>query len=162
MSALLVNEDHSTRLLLNAWVWKRVLGRTVSQRANDALAVVDDPTPCSEFLDEVAQPARWHGRHVRASRTSSPEEVALLVAILRGEFVIAGFRDPETATAEPHQWRRVTVRDDRGPRILRAHGLIKKPPKSHCYRLTLNGHLLTATLSVTRNAAVKLLPQQAA
>jgi len=146
----------------------------VSQRANDnyldALSVVDDSTLVSEVLDQVARPARYRGRRVRALRTGDPEDVAFLAAISRGEFATAGFRNrdirlhlhPETATAEPDERRRVAARVGRRLRILRAHGLIKKIPKSHRYRLTSKGHLLTAAVSATRNATVKQILREAA
>ncbi|MBC8423785.1 hypothetical protein H8E07_06640 [bacterium] len=146
----------------------------VSQRANDsyldALGVVDDSTLISEVLDQVARPARYRGRRVRAIRTGDPEDVALLAAISRGEFATAGFRNrdlrlllhPQTATADPDQRRRVAARVGRRIRILRAHGLIKKIPKSHRYRLTPKGNLLTAAISATRNATVKQLLREAA
>lgn len=146
----------------------------VSQRANDsyidALGVVDDSTLISEVFDQVARPARYRGQRVRAIRTGDPEDVALLAAISRGEFATAGFRNrdlrlllhPQTATADPDHRRRVAARVGRRIRILRAHGLIKKVPKSHRYRITPKGHLLTAAISATRNATVKQLLRDAA
>ena len=146
----------------------------VSQRANehylDALAVVDDSTPLSEILDQVGRHTTWNGRRVRAIRTGDPDDLALLDAISRGEFATAGFRNrdirlllrPDTAIALPREVRRASARVSRQFRMLRAHGLIKKIPKSYRYRLTAKGHLLTAALSAARSATVKQLLQQAA
>ena len=146
----------------------------VSLRANkhylDALAVVDDSTPLSEILDQVAHHTTWNGRRVRAIRTGDPDDVALLNAISRGEFATAGFRNrdvrlllrPETALATPQDIRRASARVSRQFRMLRAHGLIKKIPKSYRYRLTARGRLLTAALSAARAATVKQLLREAA
>jgi hypothetical protein len=40
-------------------------------------------------------------------------------------------------------------------RLLRAHGVIHKIPKTHRYRLTLRGQLLTAALQATPSANIK-------
>ena len=99
-----------------------------------------------------------------------PEDVALLTAVSRGEFATAGFRNrdirlllhPQTAVADPVERRLVAARIGYRLRILRAHGLIKKIPRSHRYRLTSKGQLLTAALSATRNATIKQLLRDAA
>ena len=69
----------------------------VSQRSNerylDALAVVDDATPCSRLFDAVSRPIVDDGRRFRALRLGDPDAVALLKAISRGEFATAGFRN---------------------------------------------------------------------
>ena len=146
----------------------------VSQRANehylDALAVVDDSRPLSQILDQVAHHTTWKTRRVRAIRTGDPDDLALLHAISRGEFATAGFRNrdirlflrPDTAHAMPQETRRASARVSRQFRMLRAHGLIKKIPKSYRYRLTAKGHLLTAALSAARAATIKQLLKEAA
>jgi hypothetical protein len=141
----------------------------VSQAANerylDALSVVDDSTPLSTLLDTVAQPTTWREKRVRALRTGDPGDVALLAAVSRGEFATAGFRNrdirlllhPKTATADPAEVRRVAARVGRQLRMLRAHGIIRKVPKSHRYTLTPKGNQLTAALSAARNSTIKQL-----
>ena len=47
-------------------------------------------------------------------------------------------------------------------RLLRAHGLIRKVPKSHLYRLTEKGTKLTAALFAARDATLKQLLGSAA
>ena len=49
------------------------------------------------------------------------------------------------------------ARISRKLRLLRAHGVIKKIPKTHRYRLTELGQLLTAALFAAREASVKQL-----
>ncbi|MBI4699848.1 MAG: hypothetical protein HY744_01555 [Deltaproteobacteria bacterium] len=146
----------------------------VCQRSNerylDALSVVDDSTPLATLLDQVARPTTWREKRVRALRTGDPADVALLAAVSRGEFATAGFRNrhirlllhPETASADRTEVRRIAARVGRQLRLLRAHGLVRKIPKTHRYQLTAKGHALTAALSAARSATLQQLLRQAA
>ena len=69
---------------------------------------------------------------------------------------------PETVISDRAEARRVAARVGRQLRILRAHGIIRKVPKSHRYFLTPRGHQLTAALSAARNATLKQLLREAA
>ena len=146
----------------------------LSQRSNerylDALAAVEDPHPCSRVFDAVARPVVDDGRRFRALRIGDPEDLALLHAISRGEFATAGFRnrdirhliDPASFTAAPDEQRRRAAKITRRIRLLRAHGIIRKIPKTHRYLLTERGQLLTAALFATRDANIKQLVALAA
>lgn len=140
----------------------------VSQRANEryleALATIDETTPLHELLDQVARPVTSHGRRLRALRIGDPTDLALLQTLTRGEFATAGLRNrdlrgllyPCTSTAAAHT-RRLSARVSRQLRLLRAHGVIKKVPRTHRYHLTRRGHLLTAALFAARNASIQQL-----
>jgi hypothetical protein len=69
----------------------------VSQRSNEryleALAAVDDTTPCSRLFDAASRPVVDDGRRFRALRLSDSGDLALLEVIARGEFLTAGFRN---------------------------------------------------------------------
>jgi hypothetical protein len=144
----------------------------ISQRSNerylDALAAVDDPTPCSRLFDAVSQPVRDNGRRFRALRLSDPSDLALLEGIARGEFVTAGFRNRELRTSlySPPKTaidqRRLSGKVSRQLRLLRAHGVIRKVPHTHRYQLTKRGRLLTAALRATRDASIQQLLRDAA
>ena len=141
----------------------------LSQRSNDAyldaLAAVDDSTPCAKLFDPVASPVSYNKRRVRALRLADPDDLALLQAVSRGEFATAGFRNrdiralihPSTASPGSPDLRRLSAKTSRQLRILRAHGLITKIPKTHRYRLAHKGQLLTAALFATRRASIKQL-----
>jgi hypothetical protein len=141
------------------------VSQATNERYLDALSVVDDSTPLAALLDTVAKPTTYRGKRVRALRTGDPNDIALLAAVARGEFATAGFRNrdirlllhPETAAARPEEVRRVADRVGRLLRLLRAHGVIRKVPKSHRYLLTPRGNQLTAALSAARNATIKQL-----
>ena len=142
----------------------------VSQRANDAylqaLAAVDDRTPLRHLLDQVSRPVTYRGRRVRALRIGDAGDVALLAAISHGEFATAGFRNRDLRRLlhprTPHTDRATAARITRQLRLLRAHGVIKKIPKSHRYRVTTNGHLLAAAVFAVREATLETLVGTAA
>ena len=141
----------------------------VSQRSNDnylaALAAVEDTTPCSQLFDAVSRPVGDGSRRVRALRLGDPADIALLQAISRGEFATAGFRNrdlrrllsPTSIDAPPEEVRRLSSKISRLLRILQIQGVIAKVQKTHRYRLTARGQLLTAALFATREANIKQL-----
>jgi hypothetical protein len=145
----------------------------VSQAANgrylDALAQVDDDTTLAEVFDQVARPVLWHGRRVRALDIGGPEDVELLRAISRGEFATNGFRNRnlrpllyDDARSSKQVQRRNSARVSRRLRLLRAHGLIQKVPRSHLYRLTERGHRLVAAVLAARATSLRKLIGNAA
>jgi hypothetical protein len=145
----------------------------VSNRANarylDALATVEDSTPLHEILDAVSRPTSYHGRQVRALRIGDAADINLLQAITRGEFAVAGFRNRDLRPIlQPRRQsgrdlaRRLAARVGRQIRLLRAHGLVRKVPKSHRYLLTDKGHQLAAALFAARGANIKRLLDLAA
>lgn len=146
----------------------------VSQRSNecylDALAAVSDDTPASQVFDDVSCPANYRGRRVRALRIGDPNDLALLSATARGEFATAGCRNrdlrrllyPTKRLVTVEESRKLSARISRQLRMLRAHGVIQKIPKTHRYRLTPRGQLLTAALFAARTATLKQLVEKAA
>jgi hypothetical protein len=139
----------------------------LSQSSNnaylEALSAVEDTTPCAKLFDAVSRPVVEDGRRFRALRLNDPADLALLDAISRGEFAPTGFRNRDIrglvhrspADLDPADRRRLSAKVSRQLRLLRAHGVIKKVPKTHRYRLTANGLLLTAALQATRRANIK-------
>jgi len=146
----------------------------VSQRSNDtyldALATLDDTTPCSQIFDAVSRPVIDRGRRIRALRLGDRDDLALLEAISRGELATSGFRNrdirhllhPDAVSSSPRDVRRFSAKTSRRLRLLRAHGIIRKVPRTFRYRLTTRGQLLTAALFATRTANIKQLLAKAA
>lgn len=141
----------------------------VSQRSNDsyleALAEVEDDTPTGDIFDVVSRPTRYRGRRVRALRIGDAQDLALLAAISRGEFATSGLRNrdlrtllyPTSRKQTDQEVRRLSGRVSRLLRMLRAHGVLRKMPKSHRYCVTPRGRLLTAALFAVRTASIKQL-----
>ena len=144
----------------------------VSQRANetylDALAAVDDSTRLGELLDRVASPIAYHGRRVRALRVGDAADRALLTVIARGEFPPAGFRNRDLRPLlypghrPARQGKTLSATVSRQLRLLRAHRVITNVPKSHRYRLTTKGQLLTSALFAVRHCTLQKLVGSAA
>ncbi|NOT31956.1 MAG: hypothetical protein HOP15_16035 [Planctomycetes bacterium] len=145
----------------------------VSQGANerylDALAVVDDDTTLAQIYDQVAKPVTWNKRRVRALDIGSLHDVELLKVISRGEFATNGFRNRDLrprlysdAGAAKAVQRKNSARVSRQLRLLRAHGLIQKVPRTHLYRLTQRGQLLAAAVLTARATSIKKLVGAAA
>jgi hypothetical protein len=110
------------------------------------------------------------GRRFRALRIGDLDEVALLQAVSRGEFATAGFRNreirslifPKSGNASTDEQRRLSAQIGRRLRLLRAHGIIKKIPKTHRYQLTDRGRALTGAIHATRDASLTQLLREAA
>ena len=141
----------------------------VSQAANtrylEALSTVDHPEPLRTTIASLSRPTFWEGRRVRALNLLGSDDSRLLQAISHSEFQISGFgnRDlrpllfdkpaPPTTVEGHRQSAKVT----RLLRLLRAHKLISKIPRSHRYRLTKRGRIqITATLTAQNASTAKL------
>ena len=143
---------------------RAAIGRAANARYLDALSVVGESTPSHHLLDPVSQRVVHHGRSYRALRPISPQEAPLLRVVLQGQFLIHGFsnRDVRTglgadAASDLAHRRRVSARVTRQLRLLRAHGLIKKVPHTHAYRVTHKGETIMSTAITFRDIDVALL-----
>jgi hypothetical protein len=143
----------------------------VSQRVNEryaaALATVKEAVPLGELTAGLGQRVQWHGRSVRALNPLAAEDVALLEAVSRGEFVISGCRNrdlrrllygDDTGLSEPER-RRQSARVTRLLRLLRGHGLIAKIAKTHRYQVTEKGRRSLSALLAARQANTEQLLQ---
>ena len=143
------------------------LSKKINDRYVTALAVVEEKQSLGEVTKELGKRRRWKGRSVRAPNPLSPEDVALLEAVSRGEFMIQGFRNkdlrallfseqrPVTAAEEKRRSTKVT----RLLQLLRAHGLIAKVCKTHRYQVTNKGRTSISALVAARKADTKRLLQ---
>jgi hypothetical protein len=170
-------EDHLQWLRMRRGVADLHRRAEVSQKANerywDALSTVDDSTRFSEFTRTLEQPCQYQGRRVRALRLFQADDHQLLRAVNRGEFAINGLRNrdlqlllygpiPPHAPLSSIEKRRRSAAVSRKLRILRAHGLIHKVPKTHRYLVTSHGRLaITAILTMDRTS-IALLNKAAA
>jgi hypothetical protein len=139
------------------------LGRAAAQRYLDALSVVGDPTPSHHLLDPVSQRVTRDGRGYRALHPISPADTPLLRIVLRGEFALTGFTNADVrqylypTRHGPDDERRCANRVTRQLRLLRAHRLIKKVPRTHRSRLTVRGATVITTALRFRDTDIALL-----
>jgi hypothetical protein len=139
----------------------------VSQKANDrllnALASVDDSRTIEELTADLQKSVTWNKRRMRGLRPWA-EDKQLLAAINHGDFHINGFRNRDlqailydTEAVSPAQKRRRSAAISRKLRLLRAHGLAQKVPRTHRYHLTEAGRaILMAVLTFARTSVHQL------
>lgn len=145
----------------------------VSQAANerylDALSSVDDRATLEERLRTVTEPATWKGKRVRALRPLAAEDTALLAAVSRGEFTVNGLRNRDLrpllygdeSTLAPAEVRRRAAKVTRQLRMLRAHGLLQKVPKTHRYQVTAAGREIMTAILTARHTPIAQLAKAA-
>lgn len=145
----------------------------ISQAANerylDSITAVENTSALGELVLDLCQPVEWQGRRSRALNPFSADDAALLEAVNRGEFTINGFRNRDlrpllfgAGEVSAEESRRQTSALTRKLRLLRAHGLIQKVPKTHRYMLTDKGRSTIAALLVAKQADAAKLAQLAA
>jgi len=126
----------------------------VNDRYLEALASLDSEVPVQQLVASVCRPTRWKHRNVRALHPWSEVDQELLTVISRGEYTLQGFRNRDLVAClypkvlpRSQEQRRASARITRLLRLLRAHGLIRKIPGTHRYRLTRKGReIATAVL----------------
>lgn len=137
----------------------------VSQAANsrylDAMADVKDTTPLHQLVEPLCQRVSFKGRPARPLNPLSESDAALLSHVARGEFILNGFRNRDIRAllfpaegADPADQRRQSAKATRLIRLLRAHGLIHKIPKTHRYQLNPKGRTAITALLAAREADI--------
>jgi hypothetical protein len=96
------------------------------------------------------------------------DDAALLHAVSRPEFTINGLRNRDLRVLlfgdcpDPDQRRRQSAAITRKLRLLRAHHLIHKVPKTHRYQVSAHGRTALTALLAARNANTETLITNAA
>jgi hypothetical protein len=141
------------------------LGEKINERYAAALATVEDSVPLGELARDLGKTTTWKGRSVRALNPLAPADVELLEAINRGEFLLNGFRNrdlrallfPDAASASRVDAKRQAAKVTRLLRLLRAHGVITKVPKTHRYQVSPEGRSKVTALLAARQANTEQL-----
>jgi len=139
-----------------------------NERYLEALASIRVDCLLGEVVQSVCQPTRWKSQRVRALRPWSVEDTTLLETISRGEFKIHGFRNRDLmmylfpGNHEKQMRRRLCARTTHRLRILRAHGLVRKVPRTSRYVLTQKGQIITSAVIHTQHIPITKLSQLAA
>jgi hypothetical protein len=140
----------------------------VSKRANERYALMLEAAQCTKPLKDVAEPLcrrLTDPKHrARALNPLSREDALLLEIVNRGEFAINGFRNRDVrkylhpvGTTDLKEQKRRAAATIRELRLLRAHGLINKVPKTHRYMLSARGREAVTTMLAARTADVPTL-----
>jgi hypothetical protein len=144
----------------------------ISQASNErylqALAQLDAEQVLGEQLQGICQPTVTEGRPARALHPFG-QDAALLKVLGRGEYALNGFRNrdlqqqlyQQLPQSTPEYSKRA-ARLTRRLRLLRAHGLIKKVPRTQRYHLTDKGRAILVALGAAAHASTKKLTELAA
>jgi hypothetical protein len=150
---------------------------TVSQGCNEryaeALASVQATTTVQEVSEPLCQrvvaPGGGKRRYLRGLNPLSAADGKLLGVVARGEFMINGLRNKDLVgllysdeATDEKQRRQRSSRVTRQIRLLRAHGLLHKVPRSHRYQVSPKGRTALTTLLAARAADAETLTAQAA
>jgi hypothetical protein len=141
------------------------LGEKINERYAAAMATVEESVPMGELARDLGKPTIWKGRSVRALNPLAPADVELLEAISRGEFLLNGFRNrdlralliADAASSSREEAKRQAAKVTRLLRLLRAHGVITKVPKTHRYQVSPDGRSKVTALLAARQANTEQL-----
>jgi hypothetical protein len=144
------------------------ISQACNERYLNALASLRSDRSLGEIVQAICRPTRWKSQRVRALRPWSQEDSTLLRTISRGEFNLNGFRNrhirdilfPGEAGREAK--RRLSARVTYRLRMLRAHGVIRKVPRTLRYVLTPKGREMIAAIIHTQELPIKKLIELAA
>jgi hypothetical protein len=144
------------------------VSRAATERYLTALAAIHVQTRLAEQASQVCQPVRRDGRRYRALNPLGENDAELITIVNRGEFSLNGFRNRDLrshlypATKDKQKQRREMAAVGRRLRLLRAHGLIAKVPKTHRYIVTEKGRNVITALLAARQANTEKLTALAA
>lgn len=144
------------------------VGQAANERYLESLAAVQEKTPLGRLMQDLCRPVRWKGQRVRALNPLSAGDARLLETVNRGEFSINGFRNRDLRvrlcdpTSDPVKVKRQAAAVTRQLRLLRAHGLIRKVPKTHRYVLSAKGRTAITAVLAARAADTNKLTEAAA
>jgi hypothetical protein len=143
----------------------------ISQAANEryasSLATLEQTTPLKDLSEPLCQAVVWQGRRARPLNPLAAADAALLEAVSRGEFLLNGFRNRDVRTLlhglpkDALTQRRQSAAVTRQLRLLRAHALIQKVPKTHRYQVSQAGQKVIAALLGARATDANQLLQAA-
>jgi hypothetical protein len=137
----------------------------LSQACNDrylqAMAAVETTQTLGELTRPLCRATTWNGQRVRPLHPLGGADADLLQAISGGEFLVNGFRNRDLREqllggSKPSNDKEARRKQSgvvtRKLRLLRAHGLVRKVPRTHRYLLTETGRLVVTALQAAKAA----------
>ena len=152
------------------------VGRKVNERYLEALTALTETRTLKELAEpltrRVPEPKGNSTRPPRSMRGLNPlaaEDAALLAAISNPQWMIAGVRNRDVAAIlypnaaqDTKERRRHSAHVTHLLRLLRAHGLLEKIPRTHRYQIPAEARIKILTLLAVRNANPDELTTKAA
>jgi hypothetical protein len=146
---------------------RAALSQASNGRYLEALGSLPTGTPLGRATTKLCRPVVIEGRRYRALNPLAPDDARLLEAISRGEWLISGFRNRDIRQAlygdapDESTRRRMAARVTRLLGLLRAHGLIKKIPRTHRYLMTTEATAVVPALLAANHATLQQLTNAA-
>lgn len=147
------------------------VSQACNERYLEAMAAVETSRTLGELTAPLCRATTWKGKRVRPLHPLGGDDAALLAAVGNGDFLVNGFRNRDLREAlfagkacggGSAEARRRSGSVTRKLRLLRAHGLVKKVPRTHRYLLTEKGRLVTTALQAAKAASPDQLAKLAA
>lgn len=143
----------------------------VSQAANEryleGLAAVDHDEPLKDLTAQLGQRVKEPGKGLRKLRGLNPltgTDAALLEVVAKPAFALNGLRNRDVVAGlfgkpakDAAERRRRSAAVSRQLRLLRAHSILRKVPKTHRYQVTERGRLILTALHAARHASTEKL-----
>lgn len=141
-----------------------------NRRYADHLATTQISEPLLNCAKDISQPTKYRKRRYRAINPWSIEDYRTLQFLADGKHHISGFRNrdlrrtlyPKLNEDDPRERSRASGRITRRISLLRAHGLIKKVPRTTRYLLTTKGRKITNAINAASMADTQKLMELAA
>jgi hypothetical protein len=145
---------------------RATFSQQVNERYLEALATTAETQTLKELAEpltcRVLEPANKPGqtpRYVRGLNPLATADAALLTAIADPKWMVNGLKNRDlatmlytTPTEDAQESRRRSSRVTRLLRLLRAHGLLEKIPKTHRYQVSPDARVKIQALLACRNA----------
>jgi len=144
------------------------ISQASNQRYLDALASIEVDRLLGEVVESVCRPIHWKSQRVRPLRPWAKEDTSLLEIISRGEFNINGFRNQDIrqrvypGNHDAQTKRCLSARITYRLRMLRAHGIIRKVPRTFRYVLTDKGRQIVTAVIQTQHIPITRITALAA
>jgi hypothetical protein len=139
------------------------VSQKVNERYLEGMAAAKETRTVKELVEPLSKPVKEPGKKVdrklRALNPWSKEDAALLLAISDPKWMVTGIRNRDLVAVlykeqpqDPAEKRRRSARVTRLLRLLRAHGLLQKVPKTHRYQVSEQARTTIAALLAAGNA----------
>jgi len=146
------------------------VSQACNERYLDAIANAPTGERLRELFAEVSQPTTCKAKRYRAINLWKEDDQHLLRLVAKGQYAINGLRNrdlrqeifPEVDPTDKAACRRASARITRRLALLRAHGLIRKVPKTHRYLTTKKGHRIASAIILAGKATVEQISELAA
>lgn len=144
------------------------VSRAASERHLEALAAVTHDQPLRDTVAGFCHPVTRDGKRYRALRPFDRHDQAVLTALNRAEWALRGIRHADLRAALVSvlppglSEKQIAGRIGRLLRLLRAHKLIAKIPRTHRYRITPTARLCATALLAAAAASTPQLTRLAA